>query len=121
MQNIVRRLLRRTKKIEALYQEIDKLHELIPLPTSEEFEEMMSGKRPLTMEVLLYGVIGRSLFYLSEANVVIDYYRPYTPKSLGKDRHRSWRDLAENIRREVKWRAEDPPFPLDREENDESD
>lgn len=119
MQNIVRRLLRRTKKIEALYQEIDKLHELIPLPTPEEFEEMMKGKRPLTMEVLLYGVIDRSLFYLSEANVVIDYYRPYTPKSLGKDRHTFWRDLAENIRREVKWRAEGPPVPLD--EEDESD
>jgi len=119
MQNIVRRLKRRVKKIEALYEEVDRLHDLIPLPTPEEFEEMISGKRPLTMEVLLYGVIGRSLFYLSEANVVIDYYRPYTPKSLGKDRHRFWRDLAENIRREVKWHAEGHSVPL--EEEDESD
>jgi len=118
MQNIVRRLSRRTKKIEALYQEIDRLHELIPLPTPEEFEEMMNGKRPLTMEVLLHGVIGRSLFYLSEANVVIDYYRPYTPKSLGKDRHKFWRDLAENIRREVRWRAQGPATSLNGEDEE---
>jgi len=46
-QNIVRRLYRRVKRIEALYQEIDKLHDMIPAPTPEEFEEMASGRRPL--------------------------------------------------------------------------
>jgi len=106
MQNIVRRLNRRVKKIEALYEEVDKLHDLIPAPTPEEFEEMVRGKRPLTMEVLLIGVLGKSLFHLSEATVVIDYFRPYTPKSVGKDRHAFWRELAERIRWEVKWRAE---------------
>lgn len=117
MQNIVRRLYRRVKKIEALYQEVDKLHELIPVPTPEEFEEMVSGKRPLTLEVLLIGVLGKSLFHLSEANVVIDYFRPYTSKSLGKGTHARWRaELAERIRREVKWRAQGPPAPLDGED-----
>lgn len=112
MQNIVRRLNLRVKKIEALYEEVDKLHDLIAAPTPEEFEEMVRGKRPLTMEVLL---IGKSLFHLSEATVVIDYFRPYTPKSLGKDRHTFWRELAERIRWEVKWRAEGPPVRLDEE------
>lgn len=116
-QNIARRLSRRVKKIEALYQEIDKLHDMIPAPTPEEFEEMASGKRPLTLEVLLLGVLGRCLFHLSEANVVIDYYRPYTPQSLGKERHKFWRtELTDRIRREVKWRAEGPPVPLEGEE-----
>ena len=120
MQNIVRRLLRRTKKIEALYQEIDKLHDLIPAPTPEEFEEMVRGKRPLTLEVLLLGVLGRSLYHLSEANVVIDHYRPYTERSLGKGMHRFWQtDFVDYLRREVRWRAEGPPLPL--EEEDESD
>jgi hypothetical protein len=119
MQNIVRRLNRRVKKIEALYQEVDELHDMIPAPTPEEFEEMVSGRRPLTMEVLLIGVLGKSLFHLSETNVVIDYFRPYTPKSLGKDRHVFWRELAERIRWEVKWRTEGHPAPLD--EEDESD
>ena len=117
MQNVVRRLFRRAKKIEALYQEIDKLHELIPLPTPEEFEEMMSGNRPLTLEALLFGVLGQSLFYLSEANVTIDYFRPYTPKSLGKRTHIFWRtDLKDRIRREINWRAQHPPVPLDGED-----
>ena len=119
-QNTVRRLFRRAKKIETLYQEIDKLYELIPLPTPEEFEEMMGGTRPLTLEVLLFGVLGQSLFYLSEANVTIDYFRPYTPKSLGRSTHIFWRtDLADRIRREINWRAQHPPIPLD--EEDESD
>jgi hypothetical protein len=116
-QNIVRRLSRRMKKIEALYQEIDELHDMIPAPTPEEFEEMASGKRPLTLEVLLLGVLGRCLFHLSEADVVIDYYRPYTPQSLGKERHKFWRtDLAERIRWKVKWRAEGPSALLKGEE-----
>lgn len=116
-QNIVRRLSRRVKKIKALYEEVDELYDLIPAPTPEEFEEMVSGRRPLTLEVLLIGVLGRCLFHLSEANVVIDYYRPYTPQSLGKERHKFWRtDLAERIRWEVKWRAEGPPVPLEGEE-----
>ncbi len=90
---------------------------MIPPPTPEEFEEMVSGKRPLTMEVLLIGVLGKSLFHLSEANGVIDYFRPYTPKSLGKGRHVFWRkDLAERLRWEVKWRAEGPPAPLEGKE-----
>ena len=110
-QNIVRRLYRRVKKIEALYQEIDEIYDLIPAPTPEEFEEMASGKQPLTLEVLLIGVLGRCLFHLSEANVVIDYYGPYTLRSLAKGRHK-WPDLADQIRREVKWRAEGLPAPL---------
>jgi len=109
-QNIVRRLYRRVKRIEALYQEIDELYDLIPAPTPEEFDEMASGKQPLTLEVLLIGVLGRCLFHLSEANVVIDYYRPYTPRSLSKGRHK-WRDFADQIRREVRWRAERLPAP----------
>jgi len=71
---------------------------------------MASGKQPITLEVLLIGVLGRCLFHLSEANVVIDYYRPYTPRSLAKRRHK-WRDFAGQIRREVKWRAERLPAP----------
>lgn len=117
MQNLVRRLYRRAKKIEALYQEVDKLHNLILVPTPEEFEEMVSGKRPLTLEALLIGVLDKSLFHLSEANVVIDYFRPYTPKSLGKGTHARWRtELEERIRREVKWRAQGPSAPLVEEE-----
>jgi hypothetical protein len=116
MQNVVRRLFRRVKKIKALYQEIDTLYDLVPAPTPEEFEEMASGKRPLTLEVLLLGVLGRCLFHLSEANVVIDHYRPYTERSLGDGTHEYWRDLADRIRWEVKWRAEGPPAPLEGEE-----
>ena len=116
MQNLVRRLYRRVKKIEALYQEINKLQELIPAPTPEEFEEMVSGKRPLTLEVLLIGVLEKSLFHLSEANVVIDYFRPYTPKSLGKGTHARWRtELAERIRREVRWCTQGTLFPVEGE------
>ena len=106
MQNIVRRLKRRIKKIEVLYQEVDELYDLMPL----------------TLEVLLIGVLGKSLFHLSEANVVIDHFRPYTLKSLGKGTHVFWRaEFADRIRREVRWHAQDPPVPLDREEDDESD
>lgn len=118
VQNIVRRLDRRVKKIEALYQEIDKLHDMIPAPKQEGFEDMASGSRPLTLEVLLIGVLGQCLFHLSEASATVDYYRPYTLKSLGKGTHGYWRtDLADRIRGEVKWRAEGPPVLLEGEED----
>jgi hypothetical protein len=119
MKNIVRRLKLRVKKIDALYQEVSKLHDLIPVPTPEEFEEMESGKRPLTLEVLLIGVLSKSLFHLSEANVIIDYFRPYTPKLLGKGTHVRWRvELAENIRREVRWHAQSLLVPVDGEDEE---
>jgi len=60
MQNIVRRLSRRMKKIEALYQEIDKLHDLIPAPTPEEFEEMASGR--LLLKSSSSGFLADALF-----------------------------------------------------------
>ena len=107
LQNVLRRLSRRVKKIEALHQEIDQLYDLISAPAPEEFEEMARGKRALTLEVLLLGVIGQCLYHLSESKAVIDHFRPYTPRSVGKGTHRFWRtELMNRIRQEVKWRAE---------------
>lgn len=111
--HIVRLLHRRGREIEALRRKLEKLYRLVPFPTPEEYEEIAGGKRPLTLEVLLLGVIDESLFYLSEAGVTIKYYRPYTKRALGKGTHKYWlENLGHRIRREVKWRAEGPRLAM---------
>ena len=110
---IVRLLHRRRQEIEALYRKLEKLYRLVPSPTPEEYEEIANGKRPLTLEVLLLGVLSQSLFYLSEAGVTIGYYRPYTKRALGKGTHEYWlKNLGHLIRREVKWRVEGPKLAM---------
>ena len=98
---------RRLLDLATLAEEVEKLRELIPVPTPEEFEEMVRGERPLTLEVLLLGVLGESLFHLNEAAATIDYYRPFTEEALETGTHARWREnLADRIRREVEERED---------------
>src|SRR5215210_22629 len=107
---IVRRLYRRMRRIEKLYREVEALHDLVPVPTPEEFEEIVRGTKPLTLEVLLLGVLDRTMFHLSEARNAIDRYRPYSPSSLGKGVQQFWyQNLGAAIEHEVRFRAKGPP------------
>lgn len=103
---IVRRLRQKVPRITALYQEVDELYRQISAPTPEEYRDIESGRSPLTLEVLLIGVLGQAMYNLSEANVTIDYYRPYTEKGLGTGTQWRWKEqLGNRIEREVAWRA----------------
>ena len=106
LRNMNRRLRRRLKRIDSLYDELQKLEELIEAPTPNELDEMVSGLRPLTLEALMIGAIALASYHLSEARVVLDRYSPYTPTALAKAKH-FWRsDIKKYLADVVRFRAE---------------
>jgi hypothetical protein len=118
LKNINLRLRRRMQQVATLYKELQELEDMIAAPTPEEFEEMLRGTCPLTLEALMIGVIADASFHLSEAGVIVDRYGPYTPAAFAKAKHPFWRShLKEVLGFVVRFRAEGPAIPLDRDED----
>jgi len=89
---INRRVRRQMREIDRLCQALDRMIEQLTVPTQEELGEMLSGIRPLTLETLLLGVLGRSQFLLTEAWAQMDRYAPYTPAAFSRGHHRQWQE-----------------------------
>lgn len=103
---VVRRLCRRMRDIEMLYEELRRLEEQIGAPTPEELDEIVHARRPLTLDALLGGVIAKASFHLDEARRVIDDYRPYTHQGAARVEPCFWRpDLKKSIENRVERRT----------------